>query len=266
MVNRSRRPGLAIGAFSIAFCTTLQLALPAGAPSKRAAWVGRAAQMEAHLRDAEIVSVDDIGTGVTNPKRAHLEPAEPFESLVWKPIPPGRPAGYWESYKSEIAAYELDKLLGMNMVPPAVERTFDGETGAAIMWLPAMKSVKQTGGKMPAGAIWGRAVRRMLTFDNFIGNPDRNAGNILIGEPGELILIDHSRAFTEDTTLVRKVERVDADLWGRIQALQPADLERAIGPWIGSEAVRAALERRQNMARAVDKLIKKKGKAAVIVQ
>jgi hypothetical protein len=129
-----------------------------------------------------------------------------------------------------------------------------------------MESVKQKGGKMPSGGVWGRAIRRMLTFDNFIGNPDRNAGNILIGAPGELILIDHSRAFTEDTTLVRKVERVDADLWGRIQALQPADLERAIGPWIGSDAVRAALERRQNMARAVDKLIKKKGKAAVIVQ
>src|SRR5262245_21023506 len=99
MVNHSRRSGLAIGAFWIAVCATLQIAVAAGTPSKSAIWVGRGAQMEAHLRDAEIVSVDDIGTGVTNPKRAHLKPAEPFESLVWKPIPPGRPSGYWESYK-----------------------------------------------------------------------------------------------------------------------------------------------------------------------
>jgi hypothetical protein len=106
----------------------------------------------------------------------------------------------------------------------------------------------------------------MLTFDNFIGNPDRNAGNILIGAPGELILIDHSRAFTEDTTLVRKIERVDADLWSRIQALRPEDLERAVGVWIGTEAVRAALDRTNNMARDVDKLIKTKGRAAVVVQ
>jgi hypothetical protein len=266
MVDRSRRPGLAVAAFVVLLWTVLHAAPPPVPAPKSAIWIGRAAQMEAHLRDAEIVSVEDVGTGVTNPKRAHLRPAKPFESLVWKPIPPGRPSGYWESYKSEVAAYELDKLLGMNMVPPAVQRTIDGEDGAAIMWIPGMESVKQKGGKMPSGGVWGRAIRRMLTFDNFIGNPDRNAGNILIGAPGELILIDHSRAFTEDTTLVRKVERVDADLWGRIQALQPADLERAIGPWIGSDAVRAALERRQNMARAVDKLIKKKGKAAVIVQ
>ncbi|PYR34585.1 MAG: hypothetical protein DMF90_16690, partial [Acidobacteria bacterium] len=84
-----------------------------------AAWVGRTEQMEAHLKNAEIVSIQDIGTGVTRPRRAHLKPTDPFESLVWKVLPPGRKSGYWESYKSEVAAYELDKLLGMNMVPPA---------------------------------------------------------------------------------------------------------------------------------------------------
>ena len=35
--------------------------------------------------------------------------------------------GYWESYKSEIAAYELDKLLGLDMIPPTVERRVQGE-------------------------------------------------------------------------------------------------------------------------------------------
>ena len=32
--------------------------------------------------------------------------------MAWKTIRPGFHSGYWESYKSEIAAYELDKLLG----------------------------------------------------------------------------------------------------------------------------------------------------------
>jgi len=231
-----------------------------------ATWVDRAAQMEAHLKNAEIVSLEDIGTGVTRPRRAHLMPAEPFESLVWKVLPPGRRSGYWESYKSEIAAYELDKLLHMNMVPPAVERTVKGEQGAAIEWLPSIKSVKQTGGKMPAGAVWGRATRRMLTFDALIYNPDRNAGNILIGAPGELILIDHSRAFTEDSDLPRKIERVDADLWRRIEALTHDDLVRVVGPWIGGEAVNAMLERRKRMEAAIDKLAAGKSRALVVVE
>jgi len=236
------------------------------APATAAIWVGRTAQMEAHLKNAEITRLEDIGTGVTKPQRAHLQPAEPFESLVWKPLPPGRRSGYWESYKSEIAAYELDKLLQMNVVPPAVERSIDGREGAAILWIASIKSVKQSGGTMPGGAVWGRATRKMLTFDGLIGNPDRNAGNILIGAPGELILIDHSRAFTTDEKLPRKIERVDAELWRRIQALTRDDLVRVLGSWIGDDAVDAMLARRKRMADAIDKLVARKGSAIVVVE
>jgi hypothetical protein len=246
--------------------TTPVASLTAATSAAAASWVGQAAQMEAHLKTARIESLEELGTGVTRPKRAHLKPAVPFESLVWKMLPPGRRSGHWESYKSEIAAYELDKLLRMNMVPPAVERSIDGEQGAAIMWLPSIKSVKQTGGKMPAGAVWGRAVRRMVTFDNLIGNPDRNAGNILIGSPGELVLIDHSRAFIADDDLPRKVERVDAELWRRIQALSRDDLVRVLGPWIDNDAIDAMLERRKRIADAVEELTSRKGRALVVVE
>src|SRR5262252_3813198 len=124
-------------------------------------WVGHAPEMEGHLRTATVERMEDIGTGVTHPRRAYLKPAVPFASLVWKVLPPGRRSGFWESYKSEIAAYELDKLLGMNMVPPAIERSIEGETGAAIMFLDSIKSVKQTGGKVPSGPEWGRSIRIM---------------------------------------------------------------------------------------------------------
>lgn len=227
-------------------------------------WVGHEAQIEAQLRQAEITRMEEIGTGVTRPQRAHLQPAEPVESLVWKPLPPGTRGGYWESYKSEIAAYELDKLLGMHVVPPAVEREVGRERGAAIMWLGGIRSVKQAGGKVPSGPQWGTAARRMLMFDNLIGNPDRNAGNILIGSPGELILIDHSRAFVT-TTRINKIDRVDAGLWERMLALNRADLGRALGAWLDEEALDALMTRRDRMVAAVDKLVKKKGRAQVII-
>jgi hypothetical protein len=222
--------------------------------------------METHLREAAVVRIEEIGTGVTRPKRAYVDPPEPFASLVWKMLPPARRHGYWDSYKAEVAAYELDKLLGMHMVPPAIERTIQGETGAAIMWLPSVRSVKETGGRMPVGVIWGKASRRMVTFDNFIGNRDRNAGNILLGVPGELLLIDHSRAFETDKRLPRKVERVDADLWTRIEAVTRPDLDRVLGRWVDPPAIDAMLERRQRMAADLDKLIAKNGRAAVVVE
>ena len=94
-------------------------------------WLGNSEAIEAHLRTAEVTSIEDIGTGVTHPRRAYLKPGGLIESFTWKPLAPGRRGGYWESYKSEIAAYELDKRLALNMVPPVVEREVDGERGAA---------------------------------------------------------------------------------------------------------------------------------------
>ena len=66
--------------------------------------------------------MEELQIGVTKPRRAKLAPGGPVDAFAWKVVPPGRPSGFWESYKSEIAAYELDKLLGLDMVPPTVER------------------------------------------------------------------------------------------------------------------------------------------------
>jgi hypothetical protein len=228
-------------------------------------WLGRTAEIENQLKTAEVVNMEEVGTGVTRPRRAHLRASPPVESIAWKVLPPGQRGGYWESYKSEIAAYELDKLLGMNMVPPAVERTIDGETGAAVMWLDGLKSVKELGGKVPSGSAWGKPLRKMLLFDNLTENIDRNAGNILVGPPGELILIDHSRAFSSETKLVNKIERVDAELWDRVKALTREDLDHAIGQLIDSKQVEAIVKRRDAMVKEVDKLVAQKGRALVII-
>jgi hypothetical protein len=238
---------------------------PAGEARTRT-WIGREAAIAAHLQTARVTRLEDIGTGVTRPRRAYLDPLEPVASMTWKVLPPGRRNGHWESYKSEIAAYALDTLLEMHMVPPAVEREIDGDTGAAIMWVDGTKSVKQTGGKVPAAPIWGTAIRRMQLFDDLIGNGDRNAGNILLGAPGELILIDHSRAFVTDTRLPFAFERVDATLWPRITALSRDDLQRHLGSWIDDRAIDAMLERRTKMVEMVDKLVAKRGRAFVVIQ
>jgi hypothetical protein len=219
-------------------------------------WLGREPEIEQHLKHGQIVGLEEIGTGVTRPKRARLSPATPFSSLTWKVLPPGMRNGYWESYKSEIAAYELDKLLGLHMVPPAVERQINGDMGAAIMWVDGVKSVKETGGNVPSGPAWDTPIRRMLMFDNLIGNPDRNAGNILLGSPGELILIDHSRAFTSDRSLPRKIERVDGQLWDRMRALTPAQLSTTLRPWMNGDALDAVLERRKRMLAARPQIIR----------
>ncbi len=60
--------------------------------------------------------MEDIGTGVTNPKVCQLAPGGLFERITFKPIRPGMHNGFYEAYTSEIAAYELDKLLQLGLV------------------------------------------------------------------------------------------------------------------------------------------------------
>jgi len=152
------------------------------------------------------------------------------------------------------------------MVPPAVERDIDGRVGAAIMWVSPTTSVKQMGGKVPTDRIAGEEIRKMQLFDNFIGNSDRNAGNILVDEANAVILIDHSRAFVENRELPVKIVRVDADLWAAIQALTVDVLRTHLGPLIGDRAVDAMIQRRERMRAAIDALVAKNGRARVIIQ
>ena len=159
---------VAVWVISFTAIPSAQLPAPTAATESSSRWLGQEQRIEEHLRNAAITSMKDIGTGVTRPKRAYLAPNEPVESLAWKVLPPGMRKGYWESYKSEIAAYQLDRLLNMRMVPPAVERQIGSETGAAVMWVVGMKSVKELGGKVPTGPDWGKPIRRMQMFDNLI--------------------------------------------------------------------------------------------------
>ena len=128
--------------------------------------------------------MEDIPLGVTKPRRAYLAPGGLIDRMAWKTIRPGIYSGYWESYKSEIAAYELDKLLGLEMIPPTVERRVKGDLGAAVMWVSPIKSFKDLGGppSAPAAklAAWSRQLIRAKMFDNLICNIDPNLGNWLV--------------------------------------------------------------------------------------
>jgi hypothetical protein len=258
---------LPAAAWLLAGTALLAQAVAVAPPATRSAriWEGRNAEFEQFIRQAPIVRIEDVPIGVTHPKRAYFATGALVESVAWKVLPPGRPNGYWESYRSEIAAYELDKLLGMGMVPVAVEKTWKNERAAAILWLSPIHSWKEMQDK-PKPAKWVPQVARMKMFDNLICNRDRNAGNLLVDDDWNLFLIDHSRAFIADKGLAVPLEHVDRGLWTKMLALDEASLQAAIGEWIDRGEIRAMLARRDKMKAAIDTLVHQKGEAAVFLQ
>lgn len=235
------------------------------APSATRIWVGHNSEYEAFLRDAPFRRTEDVSTGVTRPRRGFFDPGGLCASAAWKVLPPGRPHGYWESYKSEIAAYEVDKLLGLGMVPPAVEKQHRGERGAAILWLEGVRSWKVVEHE-PKPPKWNVEAVRMKMFDNLIGNNDRNAGNLLVDADWNLYLIDHSRAFLTEAKLRNEIGRIDREIWQRMLALDEPTLTNALGKWLDRGAIRAMLKRRDAMKKVIDTLLSRGSEALVYVK
>ena len=244
------------------------LAQDAAAPQNAKIWIDKRHAIEEYLRNAEVVKMDAIGVGVTSPRRAYLAPGGPVDSFTWKPIKPGRYQGYWESYKSEIAAYQLDTFLNIDMIPPAVERKVDGAVGAAVMWASPVKSFKQLGGvpNPPAAlrAAWTRQIIKAKMIDNLIANIDPNLGNWLVDPAWNIILIDHSRSFTNTQQMTHEMTNIDAALWDRMKALDHQQLTTVLGSWLSADEIGWLLRRRDKMQTIVDKLIKKRGAPLVL--
>lgn len=237
-------------------------------PSCSVSWTGREAEIEEFLHQGTITRLENVPIGVTKPRRAIFESGGPVARAAWKALPPSYKSGFRESYKAEIAAYLLDRLLDMKMVPPAVERRHQNQTAAIILWAENTRMWDDKNPPKGPEPRWSREISRMKMFDQLIANIDRNAGNILYDPDWHIILIDHSRAFIEKKDLrgMQPLIRVDKALWERMDALTADRLTQALGEWVSAKEIDALLARRDRMRDAIAKLVAQRGESAVYIQ
>lgn len=120
-----------------------------------------------------------------------------------------------DSYRHEVAAYRLDRVLDLKMVPVAVIRTV-GTEGALMEWVsnalpePQLRKTSKHPSE-PQRLIRQQAVMRL--FDALILNPYRTGDDQLITpDDWKLHLIDHSRAFGTSSELSESFISQRADL------------------------------------------------------
>lgn len=230
-------------------------------------WLASADEIASYIREAPIEKIQDVPVGVTRPQRAFLAGNGPARSVILKNLRPGRRAGFWESYQSEIAAYELDRVLELNMVPPTVEKRVKGELMSAQLWVDDTVWLKELKGQQPPDvAAWNRQVYRQRVFDNLVGNIDRNEGNLLVlRTPGwHLVLVDHSRCFTATKKMPFQMTRIDRPLFARLKALDRDTLQARMGRML-ADGVRPLLARRDLIVAHFEQLAATKGDAQVFV-
>ena len=102
------------------------------------------AEKEAFLLNAKIVKKWHTARGSVNPWQATLDDGKMRHDAhiqaieVSKPsheTPRGTEYNYRDSYKYNIAAYGLAKILELDMIPPSVERKVNGQNAAVTWWV-----------------------------------------------------------------------------------------------------------------------------------
>jgi hypothetical protein len=171
-----------------------------------------------------------------------------------------------DTYKFNIAAYRLGKMLGLqSMIPPSIERKFEGTPGAFTWWVEdvAMDEATRQQKKIapPDKETFNRQYVIMQVFDNLIYNTDRNETNILFDKDWHLWMIDHTRAFRTRKDLVnpKALKQCDRVLLAKMKALTFEQLKPQLTPYLHDDQIRAILARRDKIVAFFDE----KGESAL---
>ena len=239
----------------------LTRAVASSSPGK--VWIDFKAEFEELLRTARIVAAEELGMGLKRPKKVELRKGDLELSGVWKPPGDGDVHGRRRSRRFEVAAYEVDKMLGLDMVPPTVLRTFEGSEGSLQLWVYGCETAADLPDRVPDPFEWHRQISRMTTFDQIIGNRDRNQGSILVDPEWGIVLIDHSLSFWEVGEVLRLPSRYDRRLVDRLRRLSLPVLLAHLEGLLNRRQIEALLERRDAVLSNVEKLVEERGEQAV---
>jgi len=249
------------------------------------------ADWEEFLRTAEIVTARPIGEGVTKPWRLMLQKGEIRHDAAWKSVDEtveNRGERALDSWKSEIAAYRLDKLIGLNLVPPCVEREFAPppstrkRKGSLSYWAESkMNYLKMQEERIefpPERALDADRMKCLVRlWDCLTANADRTQQNILLTEDWRTVLIDHSRAFQPDAVFAKQLifgldgmQRLEDDrpflirlvprsLYDRILALDAKTIGDAVGDYLSPRQIKGIVSRIPLIRKEIEAMVARNG-------
>ncbi len=260
-------------------------ALPASVPARR--WYGPEGEdiplrtddeVLDFLASAEIVDSGKVGSGVAQARWMILERDGVRMRAIFHDIDQKldrvRVGGtfylrFTDSWRAQCAAYELARLMGVDNVPPTVQRRISGNRGSLQAWVEdGMTDMKRREKQLkpPDYRRYIQENRIMQVWDNLIYNIDRHAGNILFDPSWNIWFIDHTRAFEFKTDLLdeEQITQIERSFWEHLQQVDDDAIREALSPYIGGSDISALLGRRQLIIDRINQLIEERGEGAVV--
>lgn len=217
------------------------------------------AQKEEFLRSARIVEARELSKGITGSLRAtlsdgtlthdaHIQDVDQHKERFQTKH--GLEINFRDSWRFNIAAYRIDRLLDLQLVPVAVQRNWRGRRAAFSWWVDDV--MMDEGERLeknlsaPNPSCWTEQTRLLRLLDELIDNADRNLGNMLITNDWRIWAIDHTRAFRFSKT-PRHPERltaIDRGVLRRLEALDFETVKQTVDRHITDADIRNLLARR----------------------
>ncbi len=197
-------------------------------------------QLELMLRDAQIVS-----QAVTE-NRSRITLRDSGIEIQADFYPTERSA-----IRPEVAAYRLDRLLGLGMVPVTVARDLDGVAGT-LQFAPSNLITETERSTLGTGGSAWCPLRdqypAMYIFDTLVFNEGRGLEQIAYETDSfDLVLLGHARTFATQRGRPQHLRSATLELspaWQEaLQALDQNRLESALGDVLSSRQIRALSRR-----------------------
>ncbi len=235
------------------------------APDRR---LSTRAEQEAFLGGARIVSQESAPKGVTGTMRVTLSDGVVThdasvqtidESRMKYETPKGVEMNFKDSWRFNVAAYHVDRLLELGMIPATVERVFRGKPASFTWWVDDVLMDEEDRQRQkvaaPSQADWDQQLSTVRLFDQLIANVDRNKGNLLIDKTWNMWMIDHSRAFRVNgrPRSPDQLTKADRALLARLRQLDRDGVRSAVGRHLNGEEISALLKRRDYIVAHFDK-------------
>src|SRR3984893_3944086 len=237
-------------------------------------------QIKQFLLTAKVVKSHESKKGVTHTTRLTLSDGTITHDASFQPIDEHKremklangatELNFVDSYKYNIAAYELADLLGMtDIVPVYVERKWEGNTGSLSWWLPVkMDEAERYKQKItaPDPDAWNNQMYKIRVFDQLVSDAEPNLNNVLIGENWQIWRIDFSRAFrpNKDMKSPNDLVRCDRQLLEKLKAQPGNALMEKTKRYLTKDEVEAVMARRDKIVAQFQAMIAEKGEKEVL--